>query len=185
MAINRAMLDAVGAAATFDKAAYLRDGRYALVLDELIYDSFPKAGITFVARVKILEAVKSNPAVEPNAPGTSSSWTQPVSKQGALGRIKKFYLAAFDLDKAVVESRERMLADIMEMTIGQNSKVMRGWVVDAEGYQGQTQKGDKQTWFNFASASTKNDPEQLKARGGDPEAIMKVLEYIDKRIKNG
>lgn len=142
MAINRSMLDGIGASRANTKSDYFKDGQGLALLKEVIYKDM-NDGPTFVARFTILESsskgdvdpVTKQPVV-PNAPGSEVGWIQKTGKQkSAAGNVKSFVLALLGYSEAEVDSKPGSFADAVAQLadLDSNGQDARGAIASKGG----------------------------------------------------
>lgn len=175
--MDREMLDAVGASRASQKSEYLRDGKFLLMVKELIYKKM-EGGLTFVARVEVLESeskgdldlVTGKPVI-PNVVGTSAGWIQLTQKhKSAAGNIKAFVLALLNYSEAEVDAKPGSFGEALGELIS-TQQPARGMVIRASSYRQMVRSGPNagkiQTYMAFTPAADLNTADRILARRTD------------------
>lgn len=95
MGINQALLKKIAEAKTNAGGNIIKEGKYLLEIEKIILEQM-NSGMCFIVEFHVLEAMKINPAVEPNAIGSKCSMVVNLDGAGKLsapGNIKSFTLA--------------------------------------------------------------------------------------------
>jgi len=148
----------LGKAKSTQGGLYLKPGNYLLQI-LAVKEQASQVGSRkfFIAEMKVIEATKTDPTIEPNGVGTEPSWLVELPGKYpdlALGNIKNFLMAAYGF-QAEAEGEEApdeddIDEDAADAAVTEDNPLM-GVFVNAQAFQKKTKAGGDFTRINFTT----------------------------------
>ena len=195
MGMNPAMARAIAQADTMGGGNWPKDGRYVWAIERIwLKDGYK--GMSLIINAHVVESTQTNSQVQPNAVGSSVSYPINYSKNPVAKQLIKTALCGILNEEVSTDPviKQRQDQEIEALLVGYNDsrtgravpavtdreQPLRGYLVAADVWTGQTAKGTPITKYNFTSIKMSDqDRVQWRAKldkekplgAGDPLAF--------------